>query len=276
MSKLTDSPIEQAFQVTIPESFENKVITRLIGEELADQKMMMRFYRLWREEARQERMELKALLAYLESQQENTPSIGSGLDEQLMEELQAMIDEYRALHEEFKEQQEQASAHAAEMEQLDNELSTALDDFFENNTSFASDGVKASKEEREQYLQLIHEHMNKHAESLVQEGAGHENHETHETLFSAFLEKLQTALNEAPELAKFGSSAVNRMQVTAKILGKEGNKHHDLHKQKFQLAVKKAACLQAMKSSLANLESKAGSAMEKIQEAHEARPMARR
>lgn len=273
MPKLTDSPIEQAFQLTLPESFENKVITAMISDCLADEEIMLEFYRQWQEEARQETMQLKAFLAYLESQQENFASVGTGFGEQLIEELQAMIDEDKALHEEFREQQAQAIAYAVQMEALESQLSQALDDLFKDNAAYASVGVKATKEERTQYLQLIHEHMNKHAELLVQEGRGNDSHETH---FIEFLLKLQAALNEAPELTKFGSSSVNRMQVTAKILGKEGDKHHHLHKQKFQLAIKKAVCLHAMKSLQSSLEAKSASAIDKIQEAHAARHIARR
>ncbi len=250
MPSLPQTVIEQDFKATLPESFEKKVITTMTAEDLADQKMMLKFYRLWRQEARQEAKALKEFIIFLESKGEQTNQllIGAGIDEKWLDELQAMIDEYNQAYEEYKEQEELARSYTDEINELNTELSSSIESLFEDNTNFASDGVKASKKEQEKYLNEMDKQVKQHAEQLAEK-----NQTDIEPDFAIFFKILADALNNAPELKQANASSVKKAQITAKIIGKEGDKHHSLHKKKFQAACKKAICLQRMRSLQADL-----------------------
>ena len=136
--QLPQSVLVQDFELLMPDSFQKKIITALIGEELADVKMINKLNQLWIKLERQELKALKSFLADLitEVREENRAlamlPIDDGLLEELLKALQEATEEYNETYDEFTSLTGSFNAYDDELHAIDDLLSGSVEKLFEN------------------------------------------------------------------------------------------------------------------------------------------------
>ena len=220
--------------------------------------MINKLNQLWIKLERQELKALKAFLAELSSQamEEGQARSMVLMDDELLEErlleLKVSMDEYSEAYDELLNLTDSFNEYDLQLHDIDELLSDSIEKLFEDNTDFAANGVKASKEEQKKYLLEADKYMTETAEIFA-----FKNKDASEIEMSMedMLKGLETTLNGLKTLTQLTGSTIKQSQITHKMIGKQGDAHHEHYKNKFKAACNKAICLNRIQSCKGKLDS---------------------
>lgn len=267
------STIQQNFNATLPESFEKKIITTLLAEDLQDQKMMLKFYREWRQEAREEK---KFFLGFLADQEEKACKHeevqlfreNAQLISEMLEEIQAMVDEFNDQYAELQQEEILLNLYEDELSTIDSELVTSFNELFKSNTDFAQERVSMNEDEQSEYLKFMDGYIQEEAALFAKNAQSMVNFDfdmDFQSKIAGLMDGVTKKITDCNDTNKPNVPQIKRMQVADKIVGKPEQKHNELQKKKFKLACKKAICLQKMVSLNEKLASKKENGIAKIE-----------
>lgn len=255
---MSQSVSEQYFQMQVPFSFIKKLFKEMLSNFMADQEIIDKLNQLWIDIERQQTTFLKAYLRQLVDS-DSTSAMNQFIEhfsDEFFEDLQLEVNEYADLLKEVGDLNSELADIDNELSHIDEQLNQEVEKQFIDNTSFSNDKGKVEPSLLREYIAQIDMHITERANSFANQAVNVTDSDWQVGLHSSIdsiMSHLIPHLNENSALDPHVSSPIAKRQLTDKVLGKPGDVHHELIKQKFTKAYHKAVCLNKIQNKTSKL-----------------------